>query len=108
MKNNLGFIFLWGVFSLGNANAENSRNRLHVATIDYKCHVELIGGIQTIDFVNTKKQRLDEVAQSLVGKKKRKPFSREELVIYKVFECVKLKDKFTQAQSNVVDKKTPR
>ena len=108
MKNNLGFIFLWGVFSLGNANAENSRNRLHVATIDYKCHVELIGGIQTIDFVNTKKQRLNRLAQSLVGKKKRKPFSREERVIYKVFECVKLNDNFTRAQSTAVDIKTPR
>ena len=107
-KHNIGIIVLLALFSLGTANAQNSKNRLHLATIDYKCHVELIGGIQTIYFVNTKKQHLNRLAQSLVGKKKRKPFSREERVIYKVFECVKLNDNFTRAQSTAVDIKTPR
>jgi len=107
-KHNIGIIVLFVFLSLGMANAQNSKNRLHVATIDYKCHVELIGGIQTIDFVNTEMQSLNNLAQSLVGKKKRKPFSIEERVIYKVFECVKLNDKFTRAQSTAVDEKTPR
>jgi|TARA_B110000090_G_C13237282_1_gene391077 hypothetical protein len=107
-KHNIGIIFLFVFLSLGTANAQNSKNRLHLVTTDYKCHVELIGGIQTIDFVNTKKQRLNHLAQSLVGKKKRKPFSITERVIYKVFECVPLNDNFTLAQSTAVDKKTPR
>jgi hypothetical protein len=107
-KGNIGLIVLFVLLSLDIANAQNSKNRVHVATISYKCHVELIGGIQTIDFVTTQEQSLKSVAQSLVGKKKLKPFSREDRAIYKVFECVKLNDKFTRAQSTAVDEKTPR
>ena len=89
-------------------NAQNSKNSLPVATIDYKCHVELIGGIETINFINVKKQSLNEIARSIIGKKTFKPFSREKIAIVKVFECVKLHDKFTRLQSNAVDKKTIR
>lgn len=88
--------------------AQSSQNKKYVPSNNYKCHVELIGGIQTIHFVSTKKQSLKEVTNSLVGKKRFKPFSREKLAIYKVFECVWLNDKFTSAQSKAVDEKTPR
>jgi hypothetical protein len=88
--------------------AQNSKNRVIEATIEYKCHVELLGGIQTIDFVSVKEQNLQSLASSLVGKKKFKPFTRMELPIYKAFECVKLNEKFSNNRSNAIDKKTTR
>ena len=88
------------------ANAKNSNKR--VVAIDYKCHIELIGGIQTIHFVNTKGKSLSGIAHSLVGKTTEKPFSKEKLGIYKVYECVALNDKFSNAQSNALDSKTVR
>lgn len=90
------------------AFAKNDRNRLMVATVEYKCHVELLGGVQTIDFISVKEQNLNKLAKSLVGKKKLKPFTQTKLPIYKVFECVKLNDKFKRNQSNVIDEKTVR
>jgi len=105
-----GIITLSVLLSLNSlsANAQNSKNRLHVATIDYKCHVELLGGIQTIHFENAKKQNPNGLAHSLVGQKKLKPFSRDKVAIYKVFECVELNEDFTSAQSKAVDEKTTR
>ena len=101
---------LWVFFSLISAiaHAQQFKNSLPVATIDYKCHVQLIGGIETIDFINVKQQSLNKIAVSLIGKKTFKPFSKEKNSIDKVFECVKLHDKFTRIHANAVDQKTIR
>tara|TARA_R110000737_G_C14161281_1_gene409576 strand:+ start:97 stop:441 length:345 start_codon:yes stop_codon:yes gene_type:complete len=90
------------------AVAKNDKNRVIEATVEYKCHIELLGGTQTIDFVSVKEQNLNKLADALLGKAKLKPFTQTKLPIYKVYECAKLNDKFKRNQSNLIDEKTIR
>ena len=108
ISNRVALVLLVSAMTNLSAFAKNDRNRLMVATVEYKCHVELLGGVQTIDFISVKEQNLNKLAKSLVGKKKLKPFTKNKLPIYKVFECVKLNDKFKYNQSIMIDEKTVR
>lgn len=76
------------LFVHSNAIANN-----HVA--DMKCHVELLGGKQTVLFSKTSKSKV----KSMTEKRKN---------VYKVIECVPLAQAFSTSASKNIDKQTVR
>lgn len=91
-----------------NANTKYHKNELPVRTYDYKCHVNLLGGIDTVHFVNSSMTNLNEIATSIVGKTINPAFLKNKTKIYKVVECVKLYGEFKSELSKQVDSKTVR
>lgn len=91
-----------------NIYAKHNKNQLDVETFDYKCHVEILGGGDTIHFVNSQSKNLSVVAQSIKGQKIHKPFSKNVSSIYNVVECTSLYGNFKNNVSKLVDSKTVR
>jgi len=77
-------------------------------TAKIKCHVELVGGKDMIHFGVIKKDRMFKYGQWLVGKKIATGFTKQKQSVYKVIECVKLADTFTNSTSQKVDDNTAR
>jgi hypothetical protein len=78
------------------------------AKIKIKCHVELVGGKDSIHFGIIKSERKTRYAQWLEGKKIATGFSKQKQQVYKVIECTKLNDKFINPISQRVDENTAR
>jgi len=76
--------------------------------VNAKCHVELVGGSEIIQFWHIKSEGLSKLAKHIVGKKVTKQKSKDKVKIYKAYECVLERDKFTSLKAQSLDKKTPR
>jgi hypothetical protein len=76
--------------------------------IKIKCHVELVGGKDSIHFGIIKSERKAKYAQWLEGIKIATGFSKQKQQVYKVIECTKLTDKFINPISQRVDDNTAR
>lgn len=76
--------------------------------IEMKCYVELMGGGEVISFTNTPYQNLHELTQLLIGQKVKLTSDDTARAIYKVKECVPLKDKFTSKRAQTLFLNTPR
>jgi len=76
--------------------------------IEMKCHVELIGGGETISFTNTPHKNMRELAQLLMKQKIKLNSDDSERAIYKVKECVPLQDRFKGSRAQQLFLDTPR
>jgi hypothetical protein len=76
--------------------------------VDAKCHIELIGGVQTIYFATVKSSQVSSMTKSLVNHKVSTTLSNKKLQVYKAFECVLLTDKFNSETARMLFEKTPR
>lgn len=105
----IGVSFLIPLCSISvHASTKYHKNELPIRTYDYKCHVNLLGGIDTVHFVNSPLTDLNEIAASIVGKTINPAFLKNKTKIYKVVECVKLHDEFNSDVSKKVDSETVR
>ena len=105
----IGIIFL--LFSTFSVHAQSSRANnqpVEREPQEVKCHVELLGGIETIYFVSTKELSLRNIANKIKGKQIITPLSENVATIYKVVECVKLYDDFTRLPSQNLDVESVR
>lgn len=93
------------IFSSGATFAKDVQK---TAKIKIKCHVELVGGKGIIHFGIIKKDRMSKYGQWLVGKKIATGFTKQKQPVYKVIECVKSADTFTNSTSQKVDEHTAR
>ena len=103
--NKLSFIIFCTMVSFV-SNAEQANKK--VKKVDAKCHVELYGGAETIYFRTIKSGQLEKLAQKVVNRKVLTPLSSDKKKIYKVHECVLLKDSFKASASKRIDAKTAR
>ncbi len=92
----------------GVAFGKNAEKTEKTEKIKIKCHVELVGGKDSLHFGIIKSERKAKYAQWLVGKKIATGFSKQKQQVYKVIECTKLADKFINPISQQVDENTAR
>jgi hypothetical protein len=76
--------------------------------IEMKCHVELLGGGETIRFTNTPYRNIKELTHVLMGQKIKLNNESSARAIYKVKECVPLKDKFKGHRAQQLFLDTPQ
>ena len=75
---------------------------------DVKCHIELVGGKQLIYFASVKESQVNKLVDTLANRKVPTPFSKERQQVYRAFECVLLKAKFSSVKANRLFDKQPR
>ncbi len=73
-----------------------------------KCHVILMGGMETIHFVNSTMTNHKQLSQVLKNEKVTTSITKKAKQIYKVIECVPLDDTFKGDRAKQLDKKTVR
>ncbi len=108
-------ILIVGYFSLSlatEANANVSKKApIKVASIvdvEMKCHVELMGGGEVIRFTNMPYTSLKKLTEILLTQKVRLNSTDSPRAIYKVKECVPLKDKFRSSKAQELFQNTPQ
>lgn len=99
---------LFLILSLSSINLYAKDKNKQVAKKEYKCHVELLGGSDTLYFINTRKTSFTTIANSVKGRKSSVQFSNKKLPIHKVVECVSIYGEFTGDNSKLVDARTLR
>jgi hypothetical protein len=102
-------VFLFAFFSVQAAKPvktveEGGSNK----KVSAKCHVVLVDGNEIIKFWQIKPEGLSKLANHIVGSQVTKQKSRNRVKIYKAYECVLERDKFTSLKAQSLDKKTPR
>jgi len=118
-KFNLSLVALLAVscFSLSlatevQANASASKKArekvVPIVDVEMKCHVALMGGGEVIRFTNTPYTSLKKLTEILLTQKVRLNSTDIPRDIYKVKECVPLKDKFRSLRAQQLFKNTPR
>ena len=93
-----------------NASASNKKSVIakKVKLTEMKCHVEFLGGGETIHFVNTTKPSSGQLSQMLVGAKISTSMIQTIQEIYKVKECIKFGKDFKTARARLLDEETVR
>ena len=73
---------------------------------EYKCHVELLGGQETIYFITLPAGKdLNHVARIIINNKAR---SKQQRIIHQVKECVVASEAFSGSLANELEKKLIR
>ncbi|MFT5759291.1 MAG: RPA family protein [Alteromonadaceae bacterium] len=98
------FIFFTMMSFLSEAEQVNKK----IKKVDAKCHIELYGGAQTLYFRTIKLENLDKLAKKIINRSVLTTLSSKKQKIYKVYECVLLKDTFKASSSKQVDERTAR
>ncbi len=98
------FIFAYLLLSSysGYAQANKEKNIL------VKCHVELIGGGETIYFTYVKPSKINQQAKILRNRELKRSIVKGVQRIYQVNECVPENVEFTDSSANQLFKKTLR
>jgi hypothetical protein len=76
--------------------------------INVKCHVELLGGKNTLHFAVIKADKFSQYSKKIVGMKIPTAQSKKKVAIYQVVECVNLEQNFTSLASKQLDLDTAR
>jgi len=97
---------LLSIISVNTLAKEKKGN--HSTEIEYKCHVELLGGLQTIHFISSKEKSARKIEGLLVGKKIMTGLSKNKMKVYNVTECTNLYSKFIDKRSNILDEDIAR
>ena len=85
-------------------SASQSMAEPAASRIEYKCHVELIGGEQIIHFVNINAKKSKGIENLILGKK----VSPKKASIYKIYECVNSDKDFKTSKAQQMDRTTVR
>ncbi|MCW8832486.1 MAG: TapY2 family type IVa secretion system protein [Colwellia sp.] len=80
-------------------SSKSKAKKVEIVDIEMKCHVELIGGGETIQFTNTPYKSLKKLTHILLKKKVKLEEGEPPRAIYKVKECVPLNEKFKGARA---------
>jgi len=96
------------ILSLSSSQLHAKDKSIKAEKKEYKCHVELLGGSETLYFINTRTTNLTAVANSVKGKKAAEQFSKNYRPIHNVVECVSIYEEFTSNASKLVDSRTVR
>lgn len=84
-----------------NASAGNKAKAKVITPVDIemKCHVELVGGGEIISFTNVPYSNINALKRVLIGQKAKLTSESTAQNIYKVKECVPLKEKFKASRA---------
>ncbi len=91
-----------------NASAGTKAKVIVPVDIEMKCHVELIGGGETISFTNTPYKSMRELTHILMKQKIKLNTEDSARAIYKVKECVPLQEKFKGHRAQQLFLDTPQ
>lgn len=91
--------------SLALADVKKEANKQK--NIEIKCHVVLIGGAETIHFINSEMKSPKQVAKFLKYKRILTTFSNKPKKIYQVKECVLSGASFSNPHANELEENTP-
>lgn len=91
-----------------NASAGTKAQAIKPIDVEMKCHVELMGGGETISFTNTPYSNLNDLTHLLIGQKVKLATESSAQTIYKVKECVPLQDTFTGSRAQQIFLNTPQ
>lgn len=75
-------------------------------TIEYKCHMELVGGDQVVNYISSPLANARLLQGQMQGKTIFGKDGVSRKYIYQVFECVKAKQSFGSVDAQTLDKKT--
>jgi hypothetical protein len=90
-------------------NSAGSNNKvIKPIDIEMKCHVELVGGGEAISFTNTPYRSIKELTPVLIKQKVKLNNDSSARAIYKVKECVPLKDKLKGRRAQQLFLDTPQ
>ena len=98
----------------GIAQAKDKTTDLNEKSINAKCYVELVGGGETISLWRIKPSLLENLSNSIVGKKiidissKKSTPNKQKSTIYKAKQCILEEDDFTSPIARAMDKDIPR
>lgn len=76
--------------------------------VEMKCHVELVGGGETISFTNSPYINIEELTHVLMNQKLKLNSESSAKAIYKINECVPLQDKFKGQRAQQLFLDTPQ
>jgi len=79
-----------------------------IENIEMKCYVELMGGGEVIRRTNTPYTSLEKLSEILLTQKVKLNSNANPRSIYKVKECVPLKDKFKSSRAQQLFQNTPQ
>ncbi|MEY8215431.1 MAG: TapY2 family type IVa secretion system protein [Colwellia sp.] len=79
-----------------------------IVDVEMKCHVELMGGGEVIRFTNMPYTSLKKLTEILLTQKVRLNSTDSPRAIYKVKECVPLKDEFRSSKAQELFQNTPQ
>ncbi len=103
--NRLILALIFTMMSFSGISAENDKTS---PKLDIKCHVELVGGGETISLWRIPQSQRKTLEQQMLGYKIYSHDSVEKREIYKVHQCVASKDSFSSAAANRLDKSIAR
>ncbi len=101
-KSITGIMLLACIFAANAAKPEKLSKK-----VDAKCHVQLLGGEETVAFWSIPSNKLSGLVDKIVGSKVITNANKKTSV-YKAFECVLLEEKFTHGRAQAIDAKTPK
>ncbi len=94
------------------ANASASKKKAKtteiISAVEMKCHVEFLGGGESIHFINTTRYSPSQLRQRLVGEKISTSMEKAAQEIYKVKECTKFEKDFRTEKAKSLDENTVR
>ncbi|MGB1261533.1 MAG: TapY2 family type IVa secretion system protein [Cognaticolwellia sp.] len=91
----LNFVFLVTV----SFSSEAAKNSKQDKKVEVQCHVELVGGQQTIYLAKVREKRVNKLVDSLVNRKIPTQLSRKKQRVYRAFECKRKGEKFTSPKA---------
>ncbi|WP_206485384.1 TapY2 family type IVa secretion system protein [Thalassotalea sp. G2M2-11] len=96
-------LLLMSVFStVFMANAEQVADDKKPHSIKMKCHVELMGGGESIHYTFIKRSQLSQIKTLVAGREIPVFNSRKNKAIYKVNECLPMDKKFKNKRANMI------
>jgi len=112
----LSIVFLMIILTLTSfdvkANASASKKKATTTekpmAVEMKCHVEFLGGGESIHFINTTRSSSNQLKQMLIGAKISTSMEKAAQEIYKIKECTKLEKDFRAEKAKLLDEDTVR
>lgn len=98
----------FGVKANASAGTKAKAKVIVPVDIEMKCHVELVGGGETISFTNIPYGNIKELTHVLMGQKIKLTSESSARAIYKVKECVPLTNKFKGHKAQQIFLDTPQ
>jgi len=89
------------------AGTKAQAKEVPIVDVEMKCYVELMGGGEVIRFTNTPYTSFKKLTEILLMQKVRLNNTDSPRAIYKVKECVPLKEKFKSSRAQKLFENTP-
>ena len=103
----LATLLLGAVLALGGpGTTQAADDRVPERSTEYKCHFEMVGGEQLVNYLMSKDKYAAQLQQEMAGKSIYAKNGVTRRYIYKVFECVRADQPFKSDAARALDEQT--